>query len=392
VWNAQVGSASGHVFRVSRKSGPVWYAKFRLGDGRQVQKRIGPAWCSRGRPEPGFFGKREAEAWLAEVLSEARRGLVVRTDVLFDEAAREWLRYAEEDRACKPTTLRDYKNSIERRMLPWFGGMALEKVTPQMIVSWRASLPGGARTKNKQMTILNGIMRRACRMYGLPTNPVSGVERLREVKKLDLEVLEPEEVWALVRAAASEQDAAIYLTAAFTGMRMGELRALRWRDVDFPRSIIRVRASYSMQWLTTPKSGKVRAVPLAPDVAAALARMSARTHCTGDQDLVFPGQKGGFLDDSALRRRYKVALAAAGLRQLRFHDLRHTFGTRMIGKADILRVKEWMGHADVTTTMRYLHYRPRPQDAALVAEAFAVPAGDGTQPGALTRAGRGPGQ
>jgi integrase len=369
----QVGSVSGHVFRVDRKSGPVWYAKYRLADGRQIQKKIGPAWRERGRPANGFFSKRTAEAWLAEVLRQAGAGLIVRTDVLFDEAAREWLRYAEEDRACKPTTMRDYKNTIERRMLPFFGPVPLEKITPQMIESWRGSLPGGSRTKNKQMTVLNGIMRRACRMYGLPTNPVSGVERLREVKKIDLEVLEPEEVWALVRAAADEQDAAIYLTAAFTGMRMGELRALRWRDVDFPRSIVRVRASFSMNWLTTPKSGKVRAVPLAPDVAGALARLAARESHIGEEDLVFPGLCGGFFDDSALRRRYKDALARAGLRPLRFHDLRHTFGTRMIAKADILRVKEWMGHADVTTTMRYLHYTPRPEDAALVAAAFELP-------------------
>jgi integrase len=368
----QVGSASGHVYGVARKAGPVWYAKYRLTDGRQVQKKIGPAWRERGRPPAGYFTKRTAEAWLADVLQQARQGLIVRTDVLFEEAAREWLRYAEEDRACKPTTMRDYRNTIERRMLPFFAGVPLERITPQMIEAWRASMASGARTKNKQMTILNGIMRRACRIYGLPTNPVSGVERLREVKKIDLEVLEPEEVWALVRAAEDEQDAAIYLTAAFTGMRMGELRALRWRDVDFGRSIVRVRASYSMQWLTTPKSGKVRAVPLAPDVARALARLGARQRWTGDEDLVFPGMLGGFLDDSALRRRYKDALTRAGLRQLRFHDLRHTFGTRMIGKADILRVKEWMGHADVQTTMRYLHYTPRPEDAKLVAEAFEV--------------------
>jgi integrase len=57
---------------------------------------------------------------------------------------------------------------------------------------------------------------------------------------------------------------------------------------------------------------------------------------------------------------------------LRFHDLRHTFGTRMIAKADIRRVQEWMGHADVQTTMKYLHYVPREEDAALVAEAFRV--------------------
>lgn len=93
---------------------------------------------------------------------------------------------------------------------------------------------------------------------------------------------------------------------------------------------------------------------------------------TGDDDLVFVGQSGSFLDGRALRRRYDVALQRADLRKLRFHDLRHTFGTRMIGKADIRRVQEWMGHADIETTMKYLHYAPREGDAALVAEAFRV--------------------
>jgi integrase len=64
------------------------------------------------------------------------------------------------------------------------------------------------------------------------------------------------------------------------------------------------------------------------------------------------------------------ALARGRLRPLRFHDLRHTFGTRMIRKADIRRVQEWMGHADIQTTMKYLHYESRPEDAQLVAEAF----------------------
>ncbi len=68
-------------------------------------------------------------------------------------------------------------------------------------------------------------------------------------------------------------DAAIFLTAAFTGLRQGELVGLRWRDVDFAGSTIRVRASYAAGKLTTPKSGKVRAVPMAPDVASALAKL-----------------------------------------------------------------------------------------------------------------------
>jgi integrase len=87
---------------------------------------------------------------------------------------------------------------------------------------------------------------------------------------------------------------------------------------------------------------------------------------------VFAALAGGYLDGSALRRRYGAALARAGLRPLRFHDLRHTFGTRMIAVADIRRVQEWMGHADVQTTMRYLHYAPRAEDAALVAQAFGI--------------------
>jgi integrase len=99
--------------------------------------------------------------------------------------------------------------------------------------------------------------------------------------------------------------------AAFTGLRMRELLALRWRDVDFARSAVRVRASYYAGHPTTPKSGKVRAVPLAPDVAGALAQLGLRRDWVGDDDLVFAGVAGAYLDGSAVRRRYKDALMRA---------------------------------------------------------------------------------
>lgn len=140
--------------------------------------------------------------------------------------------------------------------------------------------------------------------------------------------------------------------------------------------MIRVRASYAGGQLTTPKSGRVRSVPMAPDVAEALARLGRRQHFTSDDDLVFVGQWGGYLDGSALRRRYDAALKRAGLRRLRFHDLPHVFGTRMITRADIRRVQEWMGHADIQTTMKYLHYAPRAEDARLVAAAFSSAMGE----------------
>jgi integrase len=106
-----------------------------------------------------------------------------------------------------------------------------------------------------------------------------------------------------VRAARHEQDAAIFLTAAFTGLRMGELRALRWSDVDFARSLVRVYGSFCNGNRTTPKNDQARSVPLAPDVASALARLAQTRWSTHDDDLVFPGDVGDFFDDSALRRR-----------------------------------------------------------------------------------------
>src|SRR5438132_7784880 len=89
-----------------------------------------------------------------------------------------------------------------------------------------------------------------------------------------------------------------HLMAAFTGLRRGELLALRWRDVDFVGSLVRVRASYAGGALRSPKSGKVRSVPLAPEVAEVLGRLSQRVRLTGDDDLVFLGDTGSYLDGS----------------------------------------------------------------------------------------------
>jgi len=348
---------SGHVFRVDRKRGPVWYAKYRLPDGRQVQTKLGPAWSERGRPPAT---KRTAEAWLRETLDNARRGTLpgmVRSGATFADAAAEWLRHAENERGCKPTTMTDYRSVVTRHLLPAFGEISLEDVTARQIVAWRTNLiarsakPLSPRTPNKCLAVLHGIFERARRVYGLPVNPAAGVEPLRErYDARSFDFYTPEEVAALVRAATSEQDATIYLTAAFTGLRRGELVALRWRDVDFERQVVRVSASYAKGALTAPKSGRSRAVPMVPDVARALARLGQREHGTGDDDLVFRADGGGFLDASALRRRYVAAQKAAGLRPLRFHDLRHPFGTLgVVGASSIGRapgVAGPRGHQD----------------------------------------------
>ena len=112
---------------------------------------------------------------------------------------------------------------------------------------------------------------------------------------------------------------------------------------------------------------------MARAVAEVLAQLVVRGYADQEDELVFPGTFGEYLDGSALYRRYKAALRRAGLRPLRFHDLRHTFGTQVISNpaVSILQLKAWMGHADIDTTMKYLHYAPREGEADLIADAFA---------------------
>jgi integrase len=203
---------------------------------------------------------------------------MVQTGATSADAAAEFLRYCAEDRGCKPSTLRNYRSDIEAHLLPGFGDVALEDITTKLIDRWRSGLTSlSPRTKNKLLVAMHGVMRRAGHVWDLPSNPVAGVEKQRTRSTGDLEVFSPEEVMALVRAAASEQDGVIYLTAAFTGLRRGELLALRWRDVDFPGSVIRVLASYASASSPPPslaRSAPSRWPPTAPRCAAATAQRS----------------------------------------------------------------------------------------------------------------------
>jgi integrase len=127
------------------------------------------------------------------------------------------------------------------------------------------------------------------------------------------------------------------------------------------------------------KSRKSRTVPMVDKVAVALKQLKQlkqRGFLTGKTNLVFVSRERTNVDGSALRRRYGKALQAAGLRQLRFHDLRHTFGSLAINVASIVQVQAWMGHAGIKTTMRYLHHKSRADDARLLSAAFESPPSD----------------
>ena len=168
---------------------------------------------------------------------------------------------------------------------------------------------------------------------------------------------------------------ALFLTAAMTGLRQGELIALRWRDVDWAAGRIRVRQNYVRGQFGTPKSRRsARSVPLADRVAGELERHHQASYWIRDDDLVFASPStGGPLERSHVLRVFKNALAAARLDERHvFHDLRRTFGTRMAAASVLLRtLQEWMGHRDYKNAI-YADYAPSAHERELVERAFAA--------------------
>jgi integrase len=179
------------------------------------------------------------------------------------------------------------------------------------------------------------------------------------------EVAADEDLWRV--------DLAMYLTAAMTGLRQGEVLALRWRDVDWSARKLRVSGGMRNGKRRTPKSAaSSRAVPMADNVGGALDRLFQASAYQGDDHLVFGHPHTGRpLDRSQVSKRFKRSLRRAGVREVRFHDLRHTFGMRMAAAGVPIRtLQAWMGHSDIKTTMVYTHYAPAPNEVDLVNDAF----------------------
>jgi len=165
-------------------------------------------------------------------------------------------------------------------------------------------------------------------------NPVKLADR-PVIKKTEtrIQFLEQAEVEALLAAPYPDDvfggiEPTLYLTAAMTGLRQGELLGLRWRDCDFSARKVRVVSTYVRGEFGDPKSeGSGRSVPMAERVAVALAELRERSAYSHESDLVLCHPESGRpLDRSKLVRRFKQALDRAGVHQITFHELRHTFG------------------------------------------------------------------
>jgi integrase len=373
--------ATGYLRTIKRAGGPVYYAHVRLPDGARLQRRLGPAWTMRSRPPAGHLTRGQAETRLSAILAGEDPAVNVKpTHCTFGQACGDWLSYIEHDRKRRPSTVRDYRNAVRHYLVPGFGeATPVEAITVADVDAYRARLVAEGRlsdrTINKTLVLLHGIFKRAQREHGLSGNAAAGAERQPYRRSGDFQVLDAAEVAQLTAAAENAQDAAMFTVAAFTGLRLGELLALRWHDVDFTRRLLHVRRSYVLGREDTPKSGRVRSVPLIDQAARALDRLSRRKCFMGDDDRVFVDEAGGVLSQDALRPRYRRALERAGLKPLRFHDLRHTFGTLAVQAFPLSDVKAYMGHSNIDTTMLYVHHVPQ-HDAADKLSALVTAAED----------------
>jgi integrase len=284
----------------------------------------------------------------------------------------------------KPSTISDYRSILRVHLAPHFKQTRIDAITPLMIEDYiTAKLRAGRspKTVRNHLALLNGIFAYAIRHGHANANPLNLVEKPKAGGvNPDIRYLDETELEALLTAIPNDvfgsTERALYLAAAMAGLRRGELLALRWQDIDWTAGVIRVRRSYTRGQFGTPKSRRSsRAVPMADRVIGELDRHFQRTEFRADDDLVFcHPELGTVLDPSKLRKRFIDAAARAGLRPVRFHDLRPTFGTRMAAAGAPLRaIQEWMGHRSSQTTEIYADYMPDASMGAIWAQrAFAA--------------------
>ena len=350
-----------------------WYGKWRVGE-RQIKRKVGPM------RKPGTregLTKSQAEKELRRLMREVKPTPQER--LTLREVGDAYIAHVRDYLRRKPSTVQDYAIILGKAEsgLP---KKALDALDADDVAAFIAAMQAeglSPKTINNRLNFLHGLFNFAVRRGWTHANPVAAVERPRSGDvDPDIRFLDREEIEALLAAVPDDRlgvvERPLYVVATMCGLRQGELIALRWLDVDWNARVIRVRRNYTRGQFGKPKSRRsTRSVPMPQRVAAQLRALHGNSSFTADTDLVFcHPDTGGPYDASKMRKRFKDAVVAAGIRPIRFHDLRHTFGTRMAAAGAPLRtIQEWMGHRDYKTTEIYADYAPDPVQGARWAEA-----------------------
>lgn len=302
----------------------------------------------------------------------------------------------------KASSQRGARTLLDKRLLPAFGGKPLDAITREDIRTFCAGAMETGRLKMKKAEdgtavktlarasvmgvawTLSAIFNMAIEDGILSANPAQRPRRYIKAgdRKKEIQVLTLEEGKALL-AAAKQHYARFYpllAAALFTGMRQGELIALKWEDVDWHGKFIEVRRAVWEGHVSTPKNGKGRRVDMSDHLAAVLKshrRVLAAEALEEGKTLnewVFPSAERTLLDAANVRRSFSLSLKKAGLRQMRFHDLRHTFASWLIAAGESLPyVRDQLGHHSIGITVdTYGHLIPGANRGAVNRLAAAV--------------------
>ncbi len=285
----------------------------------------------------------------------------------------------------RPRTFTRYEQYVRLHIAPALGATPITQLTAQQLQQlYSARLEAGlsATTVHHVHAVLHRALHQAERWSLVPRNVADLVDPPRSCQP-EITTLSREQAQALLSAARHDRLEALYVLALTTGMRQGELLALRWRDIDLDACCLHVRGTLqrSKQGLAIgePKTRKSRRrIELSKAGVEALSRHREQQdrerlfHRDGwqEHDLVFANEVGRLMEaGNVIRRSFRPLLQAAGLPRIRFHDLRHTAATLLMGQNVPPKVvSEMLGHSQVGITLDlYSHVTPTMQRQATAA-------------------------
>jgi len=314
--------------RKTKKGIPRWYLDFKDATGRRIQ-RLAP---NAVTPEDAM---RALEIAVKKEYDKAL-GLTQQRPLCFRELGDVYLRdYAKVNK--RSWLDDDYRLKVLKE---FFGDRPLEEITPQLVEQFRArrlELGNAKATVNRYVAQLKRMFSLAVEWGYAKSNPAQRVRQFSEYEFIKERILTPTEEAALLRECHGQLKPLV-IAALNTGMRRGELLALRWEDIDLRRGLI---------WVKKSKSGKQRAVPINQTLRAILRELPS-----------FDRRQGPVFEPVNTQACFEKARAGAGMPELRFHDLRHTFATRLVDRGvDIITIQKLLGHSTVVITQRYTHAR-----------------------------------
>jgi integrase len=366
----------GHI----RRRGKSWQLQIYVSgpDGKRYYETV------RGR-------KSDAQRRLRELLSSLDKGVSVPSGRLtLSTHLHNWLEgYVATN--CSPRTFDGYSSIIERHLIPALGGVQLKNLTPQAISTYygKAVKKLSARTVHHQHRVLSQALKYAVKQGFLGRNPAELVDPPRPEKRR-MRTLTPSEVEVLLKVAEGNDYYPVIYTAVSTGLRQAELLGLRFRDIDLDMCSISVsQVLYKRGGVCTFKEPKTehsrRSVAMTPKLALYLREYQAERESLYKQlkqpltldTLVFTSAKFEPIDPGVLSHSFTRTAKRAGLADVSFHTLRHSFASLMLSRgAKVKVISEALGHSSVAFTMdTYAHIiEGMQEDAMLLLDEVLPPA------------------